>query len=155
MSFQRSSHSPRPLDALGIWRHDNWRLKVYSIAYRRKSARPELVSAAKEAAARVLPPEAVTPTRYGVGFLGVHDGRGANLVFVDWWEGENDLHHHVFLSPSDEPALLRAATPADLVACVFDLGVIAHERESWIRHVLAADVPDLDGYLGDQLDGEI
>jgi hypothetical protein len=33
--------------------------------------------------------------------------------------------------------------------------VIAHERESWLRHVFAADDPDLDAYLEDQLQGRI
>jgi hypothetical protein len=155
LSFQESSYAPRPVASLGIWEHGGWRLKTYSIAYERERARSELVSAAKEAAKSVLPMPAVSANRYGVGFLGVHDGRGGNLVFVDWWEGENDLHHSVFLSPSDEPTSLRAAAAHDLVACVFDLGVIAYEREAWIRDVLSADQPDLDVYLDDQLSGAV
>jgi copper chaperone CopZ len=89
----------RPIAALGTWRHGDWRMKEYTIAYRRDAARPELVEAAEATAADALPTPAITPTRYGVGFLGIHDGRGGNLVFVDWWENENDLHHHVFVSP--------------------------------------------------------
>jgi hypothetical protein len=50
---------------------------------------------------------------------------------------------------------LRPATPADPIACVWDLSIVAHEREAWIRHVLAADVPDLNAYLDDQLDAEV
>jgi hypothetical protein len=76
-----------------------------TIAYRRDSARQELIEAAEAVAADTLPTPAITPTRYGVGFLGIHDGRGAGLVFVDWWENENDLQHHVFLSPDIDRAL--------------------------------------------------
>jgi hypothetical protein len=72
-----------------------------------------------------------------------------------WWEQENELHHQVFFSTSADPGALRPATPADPIACVWDLSVVAHEREAWIRHVLAADVPDLDAYLEDQLDAQI
>jgi copper chaperone CopZ len=142
----------RPVSALGTWRHGDWRMKKYTIAYRREAARGELIEAAEAVAADILPTPAITPTRYGVGFLGIHDGRGAGLVFVDWWEQENDLHHRVFLSPDTDRGALRPATPTELVACVWDLSVIAHEREAWIRHVFAADVPNLAAYLEDQLD---
>lgn len=130
-------------------------MKKYTIAYRREAARPELIEAAEAVAAGVLPTPAITPVRYGVGFLGIHDGRGGCLVFIDWWENENDLQHHVFLAPDAEPGALRPAAPTELVACVWDLSVIAHEREAWIRHVFGADAPDLDAYLDDQLEGMI
>jgi len=148
-------HSPRPVAPLGIWASEGWRLKEYSIAYGRARARHRLVAAAESVVARVLPSPAVTPTRYGVGFLGIHDGRGGNFVFVDWWEQENELHHHVFFSTSDEPAELRPWAPDDPIACVWDLSVVAHERAAWIRHVLAADRPDIDGYLADVLSGSV
>jgi hypothetical protein len=60
------------------------RIKKYAIVYRREAGRPELIEAAEAAAAGVLPTPAVTPTRYGVGFLGVQDRSGANFVFVDF-----------------------------------------------------------------------
>jgi hypothetical protein len=146
---------PRPVAALGTWRHGDWRMKKYTIAYRREAARTELIEAAEAAAADILPTPAITPIRYGVGFLGIHDGRGAGLVFVDWWENENDLQHHVFLSPDQDRGTLRPAAATDLVACVWDLAVVAHEREAWLRHVFAADAPSLDAYLEDQLEGMI
>jgi copper chaperone CopZ len=145
----------RPVAAHGTWRHGDWRLKKYTIAYRRDAARPELIEAAEAVAADILPTPAITPTRYGVGFLGIHDGRGAGLVFVDWWEGENDLLHYVFLSPDEDRGTLRPATSNQLTACTWDLAVMAHEREAWLRHVFAADTPSLDAYLEDQLEGMI
>jgi prepilin-type processing-associated H-X9-DG protein len=91
-----------------------------------------------------------------VGFVGAHDGRTANFVFVDWWAGEDELHHHTWLSSNEEPGRLRPTGPDDLAACAWDLAVIGHERTAWVRHVLArAQGPDLDAYLADRLDGEI
>jgi hypothetical protein len=114
------------------------------------------MEAAEAAAVRPLPRPAITPIRYGVGFLGVHDGRGGNFVFVDWWEQENDAPpSRVLLAGCRPGGSLRAATPADPIACVWALSVLAHEREGWIRHVRAASVPDLYAYLADQLEGEI
>lgn len=40
---------------------------------------------------------------YGVGFLGVHDGRGADFVFIDWWAEENELHHHLYMASHNQP----------------------------------------------------
>jgi hypothetical protein len=140
-------YAPRPIEPLGIWEHRGWRIKRYSIAYDRPHARPELVAAAEEAAAAILPQPATTATRYGVGFLGVHDGRGGNFVVVDWWEDENELHHHVLFSPRDDPEALRPETSADPIACIWDLSFVAHERVAWIRNILAADARGLDAYL--------
>jgi hypothetical protein len=141
--------------ALGIWCWRDWRLKRYGIAYGGDKPDDELVAAAEEAATRALPDPALTVDRYGVGFLGIHEGRGGNFVFVDWWEQENELHHHVFFSTPEEPALLRAAGADDPIACAWDLAVIAHERSAWVQHVLAADVPDADAYLADTLSGVV
>lgn len=149
-------YEPRRITPLGIHGVDGWRLKLYGIAFGRDQPRPELVTAALEAAAAPLPQPLLSESRYGVGFLGVHDGRGGNFVFVDWWEQENELHHHVFFSSSEEPAQLRAAVDGDPIACAWDLGVIAHERDAWVRHVLGnPDGPDLEAYLTDQLSGRL
>jgi len=149
------AYAPRPVEPLGIWEYRDWRIKRYSIAYARPYARPELVAAAEEAAAAILPQPATTATRYGVGFLGVHDGRGGNFVFADWWEDENELHHHVLFSPTDDPAAMTPETGAAPIACIWDLSVVAHERVAWIHNVLAADDPSLDAYLADTLSGMV
>ena len=148
-------YEPRPVVRLGLEERAGWRLKVYGIAHGRDEPRPELVAAALAAADERLPRPPATDERYGVGFLGIHDGRGGNFVFADWWGRENELHHHVFFSSHEEPAVLRAAAEGDPIACVWDLAVVAHERRAWIAHVLAPERPDLGAYLGDFLTGTI
>lgn len=148
-------YAPRPVARLGIEERAGWRLKVYGIAHGREEPRRELVAAALAAADARLPAPPVTRSRYGVGFVGVHDGRGGNFVFVDWWGQENELHHHVLFSSSDVPAELRGAVDGDPIACVWDLAVVAHERCAWIAHVLAPERPDLDAYLEDFVTGTI
>lgn len=143
----REGYSERPTRFVELWEHRGWRLKVYEIAYGRDHARPELLEAAKERAAARLPTPAVAPGRYGVGFLVAHDGRGGVFSLVDWWADENELHHHLWLGPEDEPGHLEYVT-SGLVACVFELRVIVAERQAWIDTVLAnPDGPDLDAYL--------
>jgi hypothetical protein len=152
----RQPYGPRPIRFLGLLSGDGWRLKTYGIAYERPAPRPELVEAASKAVAEVLPMPADGDGRHGVGFVGVHDGRGHCFVFVDWWADENELHHHVFISPSDDPETLEDMTGSGLSACVWDLAVIGFERDAWVRTVLAnPDGPDVDAYLAERLNADL
>lgn len=156
MIMLQEPYQMRPIRFLEWWTEAGWRLKVYGIAYRRDLPRPELVEAAKAVARPLLPQPAVGEGRYGVGFLGVHDGRGANFVFLDWWGNENELTHHVWVSPADQPAALDDVTPTGLTACVWDLAVLWFERQAWVEAVLARpDGPDLDAYLACCLNADV
>jgi hypothetical protein len=142
-------YAARPIRPLPDLVHGRWRAKVYGIAYDRPAPRPELVDAAHEVARETLP---ATGGDYGVAFMGVHDGRGHCFVFVDWWADENELHHHVFVSPAAAPAGLEERTASGLSACVWDLAVLCFERDAWVSTVLAnPDGPDVDAYFARRL----
>lgn len=132
-----------------------WQMKLYGISCEPGGPDPALVAAALQLAAGVLPQPAVTPTRYGVGFMGVHEGRGSNLVFVDWWARENELHHHAWVSPEGEFQHFDYVTPIGLAACVWDLAVIGFERQAWIDAALVTPHPDFTRYLDTALEGSI
>jgi hypothetical protein len=149
-------YAPRPVRCLHVADLDGWRIKVCGIAYSGEVPEEGLVDAALAVARRRLPSPASSDNRYGVGFLGVHQGRASNFVFLDWWEEENELHHHVWFSSRAEPTTLREQRPADPIACAWDIAVLAHERTAWVSHVLANPRgPDLDAYLDDQLNGDV
>jgi hypothetical protein len=150
------AYRPRPIRCTGIWEVDGWRLKLYEIAYQRESPRPSLVEAAQRVARERLPQPAVGDGRYGVGFVGAHDGRAGCVAFVDWWADGEDLHHHLYVSPVDAPVALLPAKPTDLTACTWDLAVLCFERQAWLEAVLNnPDGPDLDRYLQTQLNGDV
>lgn len=150
------AYRPRPVRFLGEYAHEGWRLKVYGIAYDRELPRAKLVEAAKRIARERLPQPAAGYGRYGVGFLGVHDGRGANFVFVDWWADENELHHHVYTSASDELSDLKYTTPTGLSVCVWDLKVQSFERDAWVEEVLKnPDGPDVEAYMRRRLSEDV
>jgi hypothetical protein len=145
-------YEPRPIRFLEVWRHGDWKLKVYGIAHGRATPCPALIAAAKRVVADRLDSVPQSIPHYSVGFLGIHDGRTSNFVFVDWWADENELHHHVYVSPKDEPQRLNYATPTGAIACVWDLRVLAFERQSWLDTVLKpAGNVNLDAYLEQQL----
>lgn len=149
-------YQPRSVRFLELWEHEAWRVKVYGIAYGRGRPGAELLEAALARAARTLPDPAITPTRYGVGFLGVHDGRDGNLVFVDWWENTNELHHRPFIARPDQPLELRDTGASDPMGCVWDLAVLEFERTAWISNVLLDPArASFDAYLQCRFEGTI
>jgi hypothetical protein len=149
-------YATRPDRCMDILSCDAWRVKLYGIAYQGERPVQALVDAAVAVARQRLPRPAVVGDRYGVGFVCVHDGRGGNFVFVDWWEAENELHHHTWYSTKDAPQELRPTGPEHFTGCAWDLAVIGHERNAWVRHVLARpDGPDLEAYLDDRLDDRV
>ena len=146
----------RPIRFLDLWRTDGWRIKLYGIAYARPQPRAELVIAAQQVATQCLRQLPTDLRHYHIAFLGVHDGRTSNFVFLDFWADENELHHHVFVSPTDHPDQFTYVTPTGLSACVWDLRLQAFETEAWLTHVLRCGAsPDFDSYLAATLDTDI
>ena len=122
-TIEPGTYEKRPVRYLGLLRVGEWRLKEYGISHAGERPESELVAAAQNVAAQRLSANANPTNHYGVGFLGIHEGKTGNFVFVDWWADENELHHHLFVSPSDRPADLEYKTPTGLSACVWDLVV--------------------------------
>lgn len=152
----KEPYHPRPIRFLELWQEADWRLKVYGIAYQRPFPRQELVAAAKHVARVHLSQSLDDYSHYGVGFLGIHDGRDSNFVFVDFWADENELHHHTYISPREKPERLAYVTPTGVIACVWDLRVLCFERQAWLTTVLAnPNGPDLERYLACRLNEDV
>ncbi|HEV2800932.1 MAG TPA: hypothetical protein VGW12_10570 [Pyrinomonadaceae bacterium] len=150
------AYEPRPIRFLEEWAFDGWRLKVYGISYRRERPRAELVETARRLAQESLPAACEGGRNYGVGYVGVHDGRGANFIFVDWWADENELHHRVYAAPSVELKDLPEITATGLSVCVWDLRVQCFEREAWLDAVLKNQSgADLEAYLARRLNEDV
>lgn len=141
-----------PVSFLELWETGEWRLKVYGISYHHQRPPLELIRAAKAVVAQRLPASPEAAGAYGVGFLGVHEARDANFVFVDWWAGENELRHHVYRSTPEHPADLQYVSDAGIGGCVWDLQLVWFERNAWVEKVLANPRgPDIEAYLKKQL----
>ncbi len=143
-----SPYTPRPVRFLEVWHLQDWRLKAYGISYDRPRPREELIDAARNAVERRLARHPTKLTHYNVGFVGIHDGRGENQVFLDFWVNENELVHWYVVSPSDDPTTLVEPPQDHNSVCVWDLMVQCFERQSWLECVLANPRgPDLDAYM--------
>ncbi|WP_040978858.1 hypothetical protein [Oceanobacillus jeddahense] len=151
------TYKPRPIRFLDLWEYEDWKMKLYGISSAGDYPREELVKKAKEIAMGILPIPAITEERYGVGFVGVHEGEGASFIFVDWWTNENELIHHVYVASHDNPADFEYVTPTGLIACCWDLKVLSFERDAWVSKVLnnSSGHPDLNEYLYCRLNTDI
>lgn len=153
MTPSAMAYEPRSICFLDLWETDGWRLKVYGISHDRESPRKDLVQAAKAAAGRFLRDDRTSHDIYGVGFLGVHEGRTGNQVFIDRWANENELLHEIFVSPTDDPTRLTPPPQGHNSVCVWDLALQAFEREAWLECVLGnPGGPDLEAYLARRCD---
>lgn len=149
-------YKKRSVRFLELWSNSGWLLKIYGIAYEGEFPRERLVKKAKELAKKHLSQLAVTDSHYGVGFKGVHDGRGGSFIFIDWWSDENELNHHVYVASHEIPDEFIYISPKGLIACVWDLKILSFEREAWLNCVLNnPDGPSLEKYLATQLNENV
>jgi hypothetical protein len=153
MQFDR--FRTRRVTPLGLFEHQGWRLKTYGIGVGETIPREELQRIAPILARERLPLPAITESRYGVGWIMVHEGLAGDYVFVDWWTEQDVAQHHLYGAPHLTTPLTYG-WPEGAGFCVWEMAVCWHERGAWIGHVLdRPDQPDFEGYLADWLSGPV
>ncbi|MFI6280122.1 hypothetical protein [Streptomyces sp. NPDC050988] len=94
------------------------------------------------------------PATFVVLHRGADDGAYLNAYS---WVWDNVLHfmgaaagQPVLGCPDRDPTHF-IAPDLPWIGCVWELPPILHERDAWVRHMLAPDAPDLDAYMADCL----
>jgi hypothetical protein len=141
---------PRPLDFLGVETVSGFRLKVYAIRFGGAEFDKDSFSGGWALARAALPQPAIVEGRPGLGFAILHQGRTADYFVLGWWDQENELPLRVFVRDSNG---WRPAANSESV-CVWDLRVIWHEREAYVRTMLAGSPGDEAAYLAATIHGE-
>ncbi len=151
-----NEYAKRRVQPLRPFEFAGWRLKVYGVNVEGRNVDHSLIESARNAAQDLLPqPATAPPDRYGLGFMIVHAANDVDFVVICWWGAQNELLLRVLTAPAGQPEQLRQHLNTDgPIGCVWDLGVIWGERESWTKHIMRPE-PDVDGYLNDLQDGEI
>jgi len=129
-------YEPRPIDFHGLRDVDGWRLKQYSIAYGPGPVDWPAFEPATALIDAALPRPAGTNERPGVGFVIAHQGRTALYCVLGWWDNENELPVRVFVRGLEDGAEWRPARGGESF-CVWDLQVIAFERDAYVATLLA------------------
>ena len=147
-------YTPRRIRSHGIREVSGWRLKVYSVVVDGSPPEWGVFEPTVAFVEAALPSPAVAAGRAGLGFLIAHTGRGMWYTVLCWWDRENELPIRVWVAEQDGgPPRWRPARGSESV-CVWDLDVIWHERQAWVRTLLAKHpAPDADSaYLADVLE---
>ena len=143
-SMTRLDHTPfapRVASFRGIVERAGHRLKGYSIRYGEPPVDWDEHREGVELALAGLPEAEPDQGRPGLGFLLVHRGRAAVYVVLGWWDRQNELPVRVFVQ-NEGP--WRPARESESF-CVWDLEIIAAERDAYVATVLADG--DAEAYL--------
>jgi hypothetical protein len=138
--------SPRPTLLLDPIVREGWRLKQYSIVFGDSAFNRLRFDSGLTAALAELPAPAIAPDRPGVGFVILHQGRDIDYIVLAWWDRENELPLRVFVRERVAGKPWRPARGSESV-CVWDLQVLAAERDAYVETVMGGGVDGVDAYL--------
>ena len=158
-SAAASTWTPRPdlcaapHGCVGVWEEAGAALKAYAIHRDRDAAVPilpaEIAAAARRKAFGVLQEVERDAGFHGLGYCIAHVGEEAVWLLVDWWRAGGIVCQKLLSAPLSSPADFKTVQ-APFLACVWELAVIGHERDAWVRNMMRA-APDAQGYLADRL----
>jgi hypothetical protein len=140
---------PPPVEVAGR------RIKRYHVTADPAGIEPEVEEAAYAILPQLLPaPDGTPPAAFVVLHRGTDDGAYLNAYS---WAWDNALRFRGAAAgqaalgcPDQDPTHFVTLEPS-FIGCVWELPPIAHERDAWVRHMLAPDRPDLDAYVADSL----
>jgi hypothetical protein len=130
-----AGYTPRPVVPLGVWDLSGQTVKAYSITApgRALTQRARGVAQAQVASDRQV-------GGLGLGVVIVHVGDDGIYVIVQSWIEGYMSRLALFCGPAQRPDLLRPA-PSGLAPCVWELAVLAHERDAFQHHLLDTSDP--------------
>jgi hypothetical protein len=141
-------YAPRARGFLGVRHHGDWRLKIHSIVHGAAPLDQDAFAPGVAMALAALPEPAVTSARPGVGFVILHQGATGHYTVLGWWDRENELPLRIFVNPQLATDGWRRNEPSESI-CVWDLEVLAGERDAYVRALLKPGGGGVEAYLED------
>ena len=137
-------YAPRRVTSLGVRTVRGFRLKTYAVVFGNAPVDPARFELGFALASGGIA-RGPRPARAGISIL--HQGRTGDYLVLGWWDHENELPIRVFVRGD---AGWRPAQNGE-GACVWDLAVVWHEREAYVKTVLAGK--PVEEYIRFTLDG--
>jgi hypothetical protein len=149
------AYEERYLRTLPVIENAGRRLKPYHVNVADREIEASIVESAYAYLPKLLPAaEDETPA---AGWVILHRGQASSyLVAYSWvWDNVVECRAAVAASaflgcPDDDPTnFITLDRP--WMGCIWETPPFGHEREAWIRHILAPEIPDVSAYLADRL----
>ncbi|PZO67054.1 MAG: hypothetical protein DI498_04735 [Paracoccus denitrificans] len=138
-------YMPRQAHTIAPWTFGGQRVKPYVITAAGRVPDPARLAGARDHAASMLAAEAPDDA---LGFVILHLGEDADWLLCDWWVNGDSLAQR--LSSGDvQGGPFAPRAPSPLVACVWELALIDHERRAWIAAMMSKDGEGPTAYLSD------
>ena len=155
MSCRFEQYRDRKMSFLKVAKVEDWQIKVYGITMHDSFKSFAVVENALLRLTEWLPPQdnPELPV-YDLAWLIAHEGREGVWLLLNWWVGGEMMETIVNFAAYDAPDNITASPyQKNALLCVWELEVIAHERQAWIDNVLMkAENPDFAGYLADVME---
>ena len=123
------------------------------------------VPAELDAQARAVLVEAATSggwkQSYGLNFALLHQSTAHAFLIAGVWRGHQELWERIYTYDLTQPSGFQRAAPDGVdvdtpAACVWEFGVICHERQAWQRYLFSARAEaDKRAWLADTYTGEV
>lgn len=139
MSAGLTPYAPRPIRCHGVSDLAGFRVKDYSVVF--GGGPVDWIDFARgfEVVAATLPRPAAAAGRPGLGFRIAHQGATGRYAVVAWWANENELPIRLAVRRPEESWRLAHG---DESICVWDVQVVAFERDAWVETLLTGGTAD-------------
>jgi hypothetical protein len=155
-SSKAFDYTPRRTKARAVVAVNGYRLKPYEMYFDENSGHSITDDELKSFIGQCLPAGSNDPLEHGVGFAIIHFARDGNYLLLSRWYGGNMLKHDLF-EMKQSPAGWQTASlqSTGIVACVWELQVIAFERQAWVCTAMAKGGTEASfhSYLSTTLEG--
>ena len=143
----------RKIEFHGVVENDTLKVKIYTISLNEHFSSNEILEKLLEELPELFNKAGKTDlSTYGVAFLIIHEAREGVWILPQWWTGGEMLGSDLFFCSYKNPFHVTQPIQDQSLICVWELQVVLHEREAWIKHILMkADNPDFDSYLNDYM----
>ncbi|BAO94157.1 hypothetical protein [Caballeronia insecticola] len=137
--LKRDAYDVRPIRFIELESAHGWTFKFYGINARYVEGEPivdaGLLNAAKKLVwDQVANNPLLSKNSHRTGFAVLHQGRLGNWLLLDWWSHDVLWKQILFRSESiTNPEFTK--DPNAVVACTWEIPLIAFEREHWVRNV--------------------
>ncbi len=152
-----TEYKKRPVRFIELCETGEWKIKIYSISVLNERVSPEAILQVKELIPGWLENSSIHELdNYKIATVIVHEGKEGIFALINWWVGENMLQHYVYFAGYDKPYDFKLFSDKGISYCVWELAVIWHERNAWVKHVLKKEgKPDFEAYLSSVINEDV